>query len=218
MDIKIDKHTVIVFDLDDTLYNEIDYLKSAYRDISVQIDPDNSKNLYREMFAMYRMGKDVFQYLSDSYGVKKQDLVQLYRNHKPNITLFEGVLDLFKAILKKEGRIALITDGRVKTQSAKLEALGITNYLSKTVISEAIGSEKPNERNFKLVEDALSAKQYYYIADNIKKDFVTPNSLGWKTIGLIDNGQNIHVALASQVSENYLPHNFIASFKEVNII
>ena len=30
MDIKIDTSTALVFDLDDTLYNEIEYLKSAY--------------------------------------------------------------------------------------------------------------------------------------------------------------------------------------------
>lgn len=33
---------------------------------------------------------------------------------------------------------------------------------------------------------------FYYIGDNLRKDFVAPNKLGWQTICLLDNGENIH--------------------------
>ena len=218
MDIKVDKHTVIVFDLDDTLYNEIDYLKSAYKRIATQIDVKKSKSLYSAMFAMYRGGEDVFQFLSKKYNIDKKNLLNTYRNHTPEIYLFDGVFELLNAIIRKEGRLAIVTDGRVKTQTAKLEALGIKELFSKIVISEAIGSEKPNALNYKIVEEALPANNYVYVADNIKKDFVTPNALGWKTIGLIDNGLNIHVNLQSHVPDNYLPQDFIQSYADLNVI
>ena len=107
MDIKVDKHTVIVFDLDDTLYNEIEYLKSAYRHIASLIDSENSLSLYREMFAMYRNGENVFAYLSETYNVEKEYLINVYRNHIPELQLFEGIGELIKAIIVKQGKLLL---------------------------------------------------------------------------------------------------------------
>jgi len=218
MDIKVDKHTVIVFDLDDTLYNEIEYLKSAYRHIASLIDSENSLPLYREMFAMYRNNENVFAYLSETYNVEKEYLINVYRNHIPELQLFEGIGELIKAIIEKQGKLAIITDGRVKTQMAKIEALGIKDFFSKIVISEAVGSEKPAALNYKSVEAALPANKYYYIGDNVKKDFVTANAIGWQTIGLIDNGLNIHNQSTKDIEDRYLPHSLIQNYKEIHIV
>lgn len=218
MDIKVDNTTVICFDLDDTLYNEIDYLKSAYTYISKKLDSEHFESLNLDMLSMYKDGKDVFQYLVENYAIDKEKLLHMYRYHTPNISLFEGVYDIFQAILKQGGHLAIITDGRVKTQMAKLEALGIKELFSTIVISEALGSEKPNELNYKSVEQANRASRFVYIADNIKKDFLTPNALGWQTIGIRDNGFNIHTCQPSDVTKNYLPQEFINSYAEINII
>ena len=218
MDIKVDHTTVICFDLDDTLYNEIDYLRSAYSYIAKQLHPEHFESLNQEMLSMYKEGKDVFQYLANHYAIDKDKLLHMYRYHTPNITLFDGVYDILQTILKQGGRLAIITDGRVKTQMAKIEALGIKELFGTIVISEALGSEKPNGLNYRTVEQANLADHYTYIADNIKKDFVTPNTLGWQTIGLRDNGLNIHSSQPSDVAVNYLPQKFINSYAELNII
>ena len=218
MDIKIDTHTVIVFDLDDTLYNEIDYLKSAYKTIADFVDADHSDSLYRSMFALYRAGEDVFHYVSEHYPIIKQDLIGMYRNHSPNIKLFDGVFDTLQEILKKGGSLAIITDGRVKTQMAKLDALGIRELFSEIVISEAIGSEKPSASNYKAIEAAIPGEVYYYIGDNFRKDFMTPNMMGWKTIGLIDNGLNIHYQTSKNLDKSYFPQFLMHSYDDFNII
>jgi putative hydrolase of the HAD superfamily len=57
-------------------------------------------------------------------------------------------------------------------------------------------------------------KEYIYIADNVKKDFITPNKLGWTTICLFDKGQNIHKQNFNLENE-YLPHFIINSFDEI---
>ena len=46
MDIKVNAQTVVVFDLDDTLYNEVQYLKSAYLEIATTLEPADSKELF----------------------------------------------------------------------------------------------------------------------------------------------------------------------------
>ena len=64
MDIKVNNNTVIVFDLDDTLYNELDYLKSAYQHIAQQLEPKDWKSLYVLMLSFYRCKKNVFDLFS----------------------------------------------------------------------------------------------------------------------------------------------------------
>ncbi len=218
MDIKVDKNTVVVFDLDDTLYNEIDYLKSAYIFIAKKVDPSNWKQLYSFMFSLYRNKENVFDIISEKHSISKTELIESYRNHKPNITLFDGVLNVFKAIINKGAKIGIITDGRNIAQTNKIEALKIKQFIDCICISENIGTEKPSENNFKFIQDNLPAKTYYYLGDNLKKDFIAPNTLGWKTIALIDNGLNIHSNSFKYLKSPHLPDNFILSIKELNVV
>ena len=218
MDIKVDQNTVVVFDLDDTLYNEIEYLKSAYLEIAQQLENKNWRALYAQMISMYRNSKDVFGYLSEQYDTSKSTLITSYRKHKPAITLFNGAMETLQLIKNKNGKIGLITDGRKITQTNKIKALGLLPFLDCTVISEEFGTEKPHPNNFKHMEKTFGKGSYHYIADNLKKDFLTPNAIGWNTIGLIDNGLNIHNEAHLFVEKKYQPKAYITSFLELNII
>lgn len=218
MDIKIDFNTVVVFDLDDTLYNELDYLKSAYQSIALSLEPNNWKVLYSKMFSLYRCRFNVFEFVANSYNKEVEDLVDMYRNHDPDIRLFEGVLDVFDAIKSKNGKIGIITDGRSKTQRAKIDSLGILEYLDSIIISEEIGSDKPCIANYKAIENSISGKIYYYVADNLKKDFIAPNSLGWYSVALIDNGKNIHYDSHKYLDDQCLPNELIIDFRDIKII
>ncbi len=218
MDIKVDNKTVIVFDLDDTLYNELDYLKSAYKSIALFLDPNDWKRLYSKMFSLYRSKINVFEFVANAYNTEMGLLVEMYRNHHPDIKLFEGVLEVMQAIKFKNGKIGIITDGRSNTQRAKLKSLGILNYTDCIVISEEIGSEKPSIANFKAIENSLRGNVYYYIADNLKKDFIAPNALGWKSVALMDNGMNVHFEGHRHMHKESLPQNFIIDFREITVI
>lgn len=218
MDIKVDSNSVVVFDLDDTLYNELDYLRSAYSEIAKKLQPDSWEALFLKMFSQYRVQKNVFEILSSKYQVPISELLELYRNHNPDIKPFAGVLELLKRIKKKEGIIAIITDGRTNTQNRKIEALGIKSQIDKIVISEEIGTEKPSEQNFLVVENAFSRKNHIYIADNCKKDFVAPNKLGWDSICLIDNGKNIHKENYLYDTPDFRPQRYVFSLENINII
>ncbi|MRH99151.1 HAD-IA family hydrolase [Kriegella sp. EG-1] len=217
MDIKVDENTVIVFDLDDTLYNEIDYLKSAYSEIAKKLDSDNWRELYVSMFSLYRNKENVFNFLEENYEVSKNQLINWYRNHYPSIKLFPGILNFINAIKQNNGKIGIITDGRESTQKSKIDALGIASFIDVIVISEVIGTEKPSQQNFIYIEKAFPNCKYYYIADNLKKDFVSPNKLGWHSIGLIDAGLNIHSSAANYMDDRHKPENFIFDFNEIEI-
>ncbi len=217
MNITIDNKSVIVFDLDDTLYSELDYLKSGYRFIAELLDRKKSKKLYATMLSLYRNKKNVFDFLSDRYNITMEELIYNYRNHDPKIKPRDGCIELLKAIKEKGGFIAVITDGRIKTQNSKIISLKIKKYIDYVVISEEIKTEKPNSKAFQMVENKIEGTSFYYIGDNVKKDFIAPNSLGWKTIGLIDDGKNIHCNFHNYQNNN-MPNDLIYDLNEIVIL
>jgi len=194
---------VIVFDLDDTLYKEIDFLKSAYYNISTFLVNElkvksTVKDINNDLLAWYHSGENAFEKVIDKYQILSlttKDLVARYREHKPIIELTSATISILDFLKRNDIEMALITDGRSVQQRAKIEALGLNAYLSVIAISEEIGSEKPNEKNYRFVENNAkeSDSTYVYVGDNLKKDFVTPNKLGWKTVLLKDIDRvNIH--------------------------
>ncbi|WP_053977903.1 HAD hydrolase-like protein [Mangrovimonas xylaniphaga] len=88
------KHNaIIVFDLDDTLYNEIDYLKSAFHEIAEFISLKtsiSSKSIFEEMLKFYFSKENTFDVLLKKLKLKNiysKDLNNIYREHYPNISL-----------------------------------------------------------------------------------------------------------------------------------
>lgn len=209
------KAKYIIFDLDDTLMYEVDYLKSAYREIASIVDKEAQEKLYEEMFSKYKRGENVFEFLNLQYSkFEIKDLLELYRNHHPKIHLNSNAEELLFNLKRQGYKIGLITDGRSVTQRNKLKALGIEEIFDKIIVSEEFGSTKPDQRNYcTFIEEGID--EYYYIADNPKKDFVTPNKLRWVSICLLDNGQNIHPQ-NFELEEEYLPQYRIKNLNEIN--
>ncbi|KAG1648928.1 putative glycosyltransferase EpsJ [Nymphon striatum] len=152
-------------------------IRSAYIEISKELQPDNWEQLFSRLFSIYRNKQDVFGYISSTYQLDKQELIHRYRNHIPNIKPFDGVLDTLQKIKDSKGKLAIITDGRSITQRNKLKKLGLLPFFDFIIVSEEIGTEKPHELNYKSVENHFNLKNYFYIADNFKKDFITPKKL-----------------------------------------
>ncbi|SHK63656.1 HAD family hydrolase [Chryseobacterium polytrichastri] len=209
------KTKYIIFDLDDTLMYEVDYLKSAYKEIVSIVDNEIQEKLYEEMFSKYKEGENVFEFLNTQYSkFEVKDLLEIYRNHYPKIHLNENAKELLLNLKNQGYKIGLITDGRSVTQRNKLNALGVETIFDKIIVSEEFGSTKPDQRNYcAFIEEGID--DYYYIADNPKKDFVTPNTLGWISICLLNNGQNIHPQ-NFELEDEYLPKYRIKNLNEIS--
>ena len=144
-------------------------------------------------------------------------VLDIYRNHFPSIQLYKDSKIFLNRLLSYGHEMSLITDGRSITQRNKLSALGIESFFKNIIISEEVNSEKPSEYNFRMVMNNKFAENYIYIADNPKKDFITPNKLGWTSICLLDRGQNVHKQNFN-ISGEYLPQFSISSFEELIFI
>lgn len=200
--------TVICFDLDDTLYKEIDYLKSAYREVATAAGHPEAVAL---MLEWYYANENTFAKLIETYqlSLNIKDCLRIYRNHFPNISLDEGVKEYLVGLKESDAKLGIISDGRSITQRNKLKALGLEDFFDVVIISEEFGTEKPCLRNFQVIQEKFpERKNFIYVGDNPDKDFIASNLLGWHTYCLKDDGRNIHKQVFSLAKE-YLPHMII---------
>lgn len=217
--------TVVCFDLDDTLYKERGYLLSGYRAVAEAICSRGVKQdpavTVVEMYASFQAGENVFAALQSKFGVMdKSEMLDLYRTHKPDIHLAEGAESLLDYLKNNGCHLGLITDGREVSQNNKIDALGLRKWFSKDdiIISEAFGSGKPNERNYRYFETRYPGCNYIYVGDNIQKDFVAPNRLGWTTCCIKDSaGQNVRWDTAD-LSQDHYPKYYVDTLANLLII
>lgn len=203
-EVPLPERCVVVFDLDDTLCAERDFVLSGFQAVSGLLGEDISDR----MIAWFDAGeKDALGRALRETGSKisKNELLEVYREHQPNLELKSGVMDLLKKLREDDHPLGLITDGRSITQRNKIAALGLQQLLDEIVISEEFGSAKPDERNFRRFETRFPGRDLAYVGDNLAKDFVTPNKLGWTTICLLDAGHNIHPQNFDAVAPEFLP-------------
>jgi putative hydrolase of the HAD superfamily len=217
MHININSDSFFVFDLDDTLFPEYDFLQSGYRQIASLLMAVAGADLYNDMLRRYNNKENVFSWLVDAYRsadsrITMEWLLKIYREHLPDISLDKATARFLHQLKEKAIPAALVTDGRSLTQRNKLKALGIENYFSEIIISEEFGSEKPDERNYLYFQHKYHDKEFYFFGDNTAKDFIVPARLGWRTVCMMDTGRHIHTQTFDQPT---VPDFIISSFDEV---
>jgi putative hydrolase of the HAD superfamily len=220
MEIKINSNSFFVFDLDDTLYPEIDFLRSGYKTISKKLAPAIGVDIYPDMWECYRNAGNVFQWIANEFGdrvpgLSVASLLHEYREHLPDIALDSDAAFLLKQLAGMSVPAGLITDGRSITQRNKLRALQLENYFADVVISEEFGSGKPDERNFRYFSSKYPGREFFYLGDNTDKDFAVPARLGWFTICIKDRGTHIH---RQTFGPEPYPACVISSFDQLQLI
>lgn len=190
---------VLVFDLDDTLFPEHEFVLSGFQVVSNWVAKKYSLLEFFEVaWQFFKEGKrnQIFNLTLEKLGVEYdpcmiQELVQIYRQHKPIISLHE---DAKWAInhFKRSKKLGLITDGYLLTQQNKVEALKIEGSFDAIIYSDLYGREnwKPSSFSYKKIMESLrcQGKECVYVGDNPSKDFVTAKKLGWITVRICRQG------------------------------
>ena len=178
----------VVFDLDDTLFSEKDYVCSGYRAVAAGFP--QVENMALKLWIAFLQRKPAIDAVLETEGLateeNKEKALQLYRSHMPQIALYPGVKQLLQRLARQK-KLGLITDGRPEGQRAKIQALGIANLFRKIIVTDELGGpayRKPNEMAFLLMQQVLdvSFENMVYIGDNRKKDFIAPQTLGMQVI------------------------------------
>lgn len=221
------KKKMVCFDLDDTLYKEIDFLKSGYRKVSELVGKRfgfDAHEVYSCLLSWYNQGENPFERLNESYGINYPigDYLNVYRYHQPSLLLSQETVATLEAI-KNAGCVpGIISDGREITQKQKIDALGLSKWIDSefVFINEDKKYFKPNHKSFDRFillcyeKYQNSDLEFYYVGDNTDKDFLAPNQLGWETICLLDDGRNIHKQ-NFELSKEFLPKQTINEIVEL---
>lgn len=212
----------VIFDLDDTLISEKEYVKSGFKQVAIKIAEkyrlDKSKVYELLLNTFEEDSKMVFNRVLDKLNIyyEKKDiknLIDIYRGHKPDIKLYDDAKYILDVLYKKGIKLGIITDGYKISQRKKLEVLDIDKYFEYIVVTDELGREfwKPHSKSYEIMKNKLNLdyNEMVYVADNVLKDFVTANKLGIKTV-LINRGDSIYSRI--EINENYLSDLEIKSF------
>ena len=187
--------SALVFDLDDTLYPESDFVRSGFAAVGDWLHGEHGVAGFTEeagrLFAAGARGR-IFDEALQRLNVPGDPdlvatLVQVYRAHTPRLSLYP---DAARAVgyFGVRCRLGLLTDGYAATQRNKVAALGIGKRFRAIVFTDDFGREcwKPSPVPFERIGAALEARpaECVYVGDNPGKDFVAPNRLGWLTVHL----------------------------------
>lgn len=196
---------VIVFDLDDTLFRERDYVRSGFRQIDKFLRErlghpliDNLPQIMDSLLSARESYLDYLEKLAEENHVDSlliKEAISIYRTHLPeSLSLSENVEATLRYLLSTGVKMGIITDGRTSTQRAKFKSLGLDSFIAPDclLISEETGKDKSQPDNFRFFVDKFpEARRFFYVADNERKDFITPNLLGWTTLKVPYNEDNV---------------------------
>ena len=181
----LEGYKVVIFDMDDTLYPEKDYVRSGYKQIALN-NPDVA-DMEHKLWQAFENGEKAIDYVLQAEGLysptKASQCLEIYRNQMPEIFLYDDARVLINYLKDKKIRLGMITDGRPEGQWAKIEALGIKDYFERIIVTDELGGvefRKPNQLAFELMQKYFDVpfEEMVYIGDNPKKDFIAPEKLG----------------------------------------
>jgi putative hydrolase of the HAD superfamily len=185
----------LVFDLDDTLYKELDYVHGAFAEVAgylagkYRVDrselyqcmikllsEEGRGRIFNELCKMYKFNEDIGK------------LVEIYRSSAPDISLYEDA-EHFLEVSGSKYKLGLITDGIYYVQRNKIKLLGIEKYFDSIIVTDELGKAcwKPSTVPYLRMAEALgvSPDNMVYIGDNPYKDFFGAKQLGIYTIRVI---------------------------------
>jgi len=208
----------LVFDLDDTLYNEADFVRGAFKAVAQYLSKKHSivcEEVYR---AMLRLLADngrgrIFNDICGLYNLDEDtnNLVEIYRNAAPNISLYEDA-EHFLKYCQGKCKLGLITDGIHYVQRNKIRLLGLEKYFDFIIVTDEHGENfcKPGIKPYvKMAEELGTAfDEMIYIGDNPRKDFYGARKLGIHTVRIIrELGDYMSLRLSSDYEADIVLEN-----------
>jgi putative hydrolase of the HAD superfamily len=191
----VSRWRAIVFDLDDTLYPERDYVVSgmgaaaSWAEKQLGIPAEQG---FAQLMSLFEQGVrgNSFNLWLEAHGLCDEGLVaatvNVYRSHQPTLRLFPEVQTLL-ASLRRRYRLGLVSDGYADVQRRKLAALDVAQHFDAIVLSDELGRHawKPSPEPLLTVLERLGrieAENSVYVADNPKKDFLAARRAGLASI------------------------------------
>jgi putative hydrolase of the HAD superfamily len=183
----------VVFDLDDTLFLERDYVHSGFDAVGTWVRQEvGLAGFADDAWQLFLAGHrdTIFNAVLLQHGhlpspALLEQMVSVYRTHVPYITMLPDAARCLEA-LHRDVDLALVSDGPLVAQQHKCRALRVDRFFDLIVFTDEWGPlfAKPHPRAFEYVQARMrvDADALFYIGDNPRKDFIAPRLLGWNTV------------------------------------
>ena len=195
----------VIFDLDDTLYNqlqpferavgqfmdleegELEALYLAFRYRADEVFEDSVKGVLsmRDMHT-YRMKAAFADRGIEISSERAYAIQEAYADQQGHLDLTAGSQEVFAFCQEKRLALGLITNGPHLHQLKKIQALGLHDWIPEelTIISGQVGLTKPDVEIFRLMERRLklAPEDICYLGDSFENDVVGAKAAGWKAV------------------------------------
>lgn len=173
------------FDMDGTLYDELDFIKQVYKPIATRIAQTlqlPAEDIYRRLLERWVEKGSSYNRIFDEMltsgelsDCEREDVIkeclQIFRNYFPVLTLTNRVSFLLHYLHPKY-ELFLITDGGAQLQKSKFHALGLSKWFKEENIgfTGLYGSafNKPSSRiasKIKILQGICDPKQVVFFGD-----------------------------------------------------
>ena len=194
----------LVFDVDDTLYEQIVPFEKAYKNLfnmdidmekfyllsryysDVKFEASRNGEMNMDEYHIYRIqeaAKDLGVYLSDEEALNMQ---KEYKKNQQKLQMSNITISILEFAKENNIKLGIITNGPSKHQWYKVKALGVERWINKDniVVSGDYDINKPDVRIFEIMQEKLQLPNdsLYYVGDSLENDIVGANNAGWKAI------------------------------------
>jgi putative hydrolase of the HAD superfamily len=185
--------SAVLFDLDDTLYEQATWLTGAWEAVVAAASPRvEPRSLRAALRAICAEGSDRGAIIDRALArvghadVAVAPLLARFRAHAPTrLTPYPGVVDALE-VLRAQVAIGLVSDGDPTIQRNKLRALGLQSHFDIVVFSDELGREhrKPSPVPLlaALVGLGVEPRDAVYVGDRPDKDVAAALVAGMRPI------------------------------------
>lgn len=185
-----------MFDLDDTLYLQGDWLAGAWVSVAqaaAQEHDVDADELAAELARIAAAGSDGGGIIDRGFAavgladVDVKPFVQVFLTHQPDsLPLLPGVPQMLADLRASGVRVAIVTDGAIPSQQAKVASLGVADLVDAIIMSDEFGRQfrKPHPRPVLEALKALGTEPgaTVMIGDRPAKDAAAASGAGVRSI------------------------------------
>lgn len=100
----------VIFDLDDTLYSAKEYMRSGFKVVAEHLKQVN--HCFNKLCVAFEKGKMPIETVLKDENIYSEELLaeclKIFREHKPDIKLYDGVAELFLELRKQKKQLQLL--------------------------------------------------------------------------------------------------------------
>jgi putative hydrolase of the HAD superfamily len=189
----------VIFDLDNVLFDETDYIFAAYREIAVFLSKQcicSELQIYDRLVCDLQKKTSMYPKLFNdvvvSLGLNEElvpDILKIFSSVQVRLKLRSDAKGVLLWLRQQKVKLGLVTNGTVTTQRNKVRILGLERFFDVIVYAREKGKEnekpKPEAYTFVLTELGVVPEEALCVGDNPYTDFWGAKKIGMRTVRLL---------------------------------